>query len=256
MAIGVLVADGSGKTGELIRQMLRERGVDVLERDATHNAVGYISYGVPGKITEKPILNNKCGGSKYDQLVKMKDMGIPVPPFANASNLNSVREMKFPILGRKLHHKGGTDIMVTMQPEDVPTRMGQGAAFFTEFIPIQTEYRVWIYRRQHLGTYEKFLQYPEKYKRVGRNYANGFAFRLVTANNIPREAVDIASKTVQGLGLDFGAVDILKGTDGKLYVLEVNTAPGVEGENRQVIQSLVDKMARWVSLGFPKRKGE
>ncbi|MNV71557.1 Ribosomal protein S6--L-glutamate ligase [compost metagenome] len=31
------------------------------------------------------------------------------------------------------------------------------------------------------------------------------------------------------LGLDFGAVDVALGKDGKVYVFEVNTAPGIEG---------------------------
>jgi glutathione synthase/RimK-type ligase-like ATP-grasp enzyme len=56
------------------------------------------------------------------------------------------------------------------------------------------------------------------------------------------------------LGLDFGAVDVLLGRDGKFYVLECNTAPGVEGEGRQVIQALARKIANWVKKGYPTRK--
>jgi glutathione synthase/RimK-type ligase-like ATP-grasp enzyme len=32
------------------------------------------------------------------------------------------------------------------------------------------------------------------------------------------------------LGLDFGAVDIIQDDGGNFYVLEVNTAPGLEGQ--------------------------
>jgi D-alanine-D-alanine ligase-like ATP-grasp enzyme len=40
-----------------------------------------------------------------------------------------------------------------------------------------------------------------------------------------------AQKAVNALGLDFGAVDIIyNGHEDKYYVLEVNTAPGMEGE--------------------------
>jgi D-alanine-D-alanine ligase-like ATP-grasp enzyme len=34
---------------------------------------------------------------------------------------------------------------------------------------------------------------------------------------------------VNTLGLDFGAVDLIVAKDGRVYVLEVNTAPGIEG---------------------------
>lgn len=138
----------------------------------------------------------------------------------------------------------------------------RGRAYFTKLVPSSTEFRVWIYRRRHLGTYEKVLTYPEKRfnrkgrRRTGRNYRNGWTFELVQAENIPRPAVDLAIAAINALSLDFGAVDILKGLDGQYYVLEINCAPGVEGENRQVIQALAGKVANWVKRGCPKRKGE
>jgi glutathione synthase/RimK-type ligase-like ATP-grasp enzyme len=46
-----------------------------------------------------------------------------------------------------------------------------------------------------------------------------------------RQLQEAAIRTVEILGLDFGAVDIIwnKKQD-RYYVLEVNTAPGLEGE--------------------------
>jgi hypothetical protein len=145
--------------------------------------------------------------------------------------------------------------MLVLEPEDIPHRLRAGAQFFTPYIRSQAEYRVWTYRGQHLGTYQKVLAHPERYKKVGRNYDNGFAFQLVREAQIPRAAVELASQAVEALALDFGAVDILHGRDGRFYVLEVNTAPGVEGEGRQVIQALARKIARWEELGYPARNG-
>jgi len=34
---------------------------------------------------------------------------------------------------------------------------------------------------------------------------------------------------VKALGLDYGAVDVVLGVNGRFYVLEVNTAVGMEG---------------------------
>jgi glutathione synthase/RimK-type ligase-like ATP-grasp enzyme len=62
-----------------------------------------------------------------------------------------------------------------------------------------------------------------------RNTANGFVFQR---NGIvpPAGIRDLAISAVASLQLDFGAVDIIyNGAQDKCFVLEVNTAPGLEG---------------------------
>jgi D-alanine-D-alanine ligase-like ATP-grasp enzyme len=60
-----------------------------------------------------------------------------------------------------------------------------------------------------------------------RSYENGWIFaREDVVRNPAAEAAAIAA--VASLGLDFGAVDVIL-REGKAYVLEVNTAPGIEG---------------------------
>jgi glutathione synthase/RimK-type ligase-like ATP-grasp enzyme len=145
------------------------------------------------------------------------------------------------------------DIALILQPEDATLRHSD---FYTRYIPRQSEYRTWVYRRRILGTYQKVLAYPQRYHRIGANHRNGFVFKLVASEAVPAGLREIAAGAVDSLGLDFGAVDILLGVDGLLYVLECNTAPGVEGEDRQVIRALAAKMRRWIELEFPRRKGE
>jgi glutathione synthase/RimK-type ligase-like ATP-grasp enzyme len=57
------------------------------------------------------------------------------------------------------------------------------------------------------------------------------------AIKIPDETRDrlysLATLTIGALGLDFGAVDILRTPDEVFKVIEVNTAPGVEGTTLQ-----------------------
>ena len=234
------IADGCGPTGRLLRDL-------VTANSAGRNAI--VCWGVGSK-SELPTLNGAAGAhNKLGQLVRFRAANLSVPPFWEAPPKDA---NDYPVLGRHLQHHGGKDISLIMQPADAALFRSD---FYTHYIPRETEYRVWCYRRQHLGTYEKRLVRPERYKRVGANWNNGFAFQLMEAAQIPRDAVELAWRGVDVLGLDFGAADILRGVDGKLYLLEVNTAPGVEGENRQVIQALANKILRWERLEFPKRKG-
>jgi hypothetical protein len=247
--VNVIVANGSGPTGRLLKELLVERGVQV----GATNPDATISYGVQSNTT-RPALNANAGRyNKLSQFEVMSGGGVLVPPFYRPQAVPATAH--FPLFGRKLQHREGKDILVALQPEDVALRTAAGAQFFTEYVPRETEYRIWVYRRRHLRTYQKVMRHPEQYRFFGCSYRNGFAFELVNSDLVPRGAVNMAYVAVDALGLDFGAVDVLQAKDGRFFVLEVNTAPGVEGR-RECITALADKMANWVRRGFPRRNGD
>lgn len=269
MSLEIRVAQGCQPTGRILGELLTERGLTVVESGG--DAV--VSYGV--KYTgSKPSLNANAGGhTKLDELGVLVRAGIKTVPVwtprmalhtnAVVAGLSPLTELtpliggtvvpKYPLFGRKAFHMHGKDIMPAFQPEDVPWRIAAGAEFFTEYVPRDTEYRVWVYRRRMLGTYEKVMMYPDKYRFIGCNYRNGFAFKYVPTEVAPVPAIEAAAASVTALGLDFGAVDILRGKDGHYHVLEVNTAPGVAGLTREGIKKLAAKIAKWVELGYVNR---
>lgn len=232
------IAEGFGPTGQLLRKLA----------GAGHaTPTGVVCWGRGYNGTE-PTLNARAGAAnKLQQLQKFQDAGILTPKFWTKV---PTEPSDFPVLGRTLHHHGGRDIALLMQPADATWA---NSDYFMRYVPRETEYRVWVYRRRHLGTYQKVQ--TKASNRIGANHRNGFSFQLLNSDNVPEGLRDLAAKAVDCLGLDFGAVDVLKGVDGKYYVLETNSAPGVEGENRQVIQALATKIRNWDRLGFPKRNG-
>lgn len=248
--IQFIFAHKSRFTAAILQKLLAERGVRVSEQGKA-----VVSYGV-SYAGNLPGLNKNAGRQdKHQQQQTLAGKGVRTIEAFSPQDAARLPQNRFPMLGRKRAHVGGTDILLALQPEDVALRVRAGAEFFTPYIPSVTEYRVYVYRKQHLGTYQKVMVRPQEYKKVGRNYKNGFAFQLVLSDDVPRTAVELAGAAVAALDLDFGAVDILQGKDGHFYVLEVNTAPGVEGEGRQVIQSLADKIATWEKNGFLHRNG-
>lgn len=248
--IELRVSRSSGPTGRVLQQLLQARGVR-----CGPGADAVVCYGA-GSGGRLPSLNGAAGRmDKFEQGLVMQRAGVRVPEHYNPVEAARLAQDHFPLLGRRIQHRGGTDITIALQVEDVPLRAAAGAQFFTRFIPSRREFRVWTYRGRHLGTYEKVCVRPNQYRGIGRNYDNGFAFQLVREGDIPREGVAASSAAVSALNLDFGAVDMLLGKDGRFYVLEVNTAPGVEGPGRQAITLLADHISRWVTAGYPRRNG-
>jgi hypothetical protein len=62
-----------------------------------------------------------------------------------------------------------------------------------------------------------------------RNASNGFVFCVNKVDKYPTDLVSTSLGAISSLGLDFGAVDILLLPDGTPKVIEVNTAPLLEG---------------------------
>jgi hypothetical protein len=103
------------------------------------------------------------------------------------------------------------------------------APLYTRYIFKEKEFRVHATKNKVLDTHRKVrdpAQEPKSWKI--RSHDNGFIFqRTGIEPDAKRDKLAIAA--VKALGLDFGAVDIVEDKQGKCYVLEVNTAPGLEG---------------------------
>ena len=239
-----------GPTGRLLRQMLAERG---LLSGAAQGAVNY-GYGGPSSL---PCLNARAGTfNKLRELELLRAKGVATVPFSR-----SPMDLAAPVMGRSLHHTRGNDIIVyRVRPDGRTLQPQRRHDFYTQLIDKQQEFRIWSFRRKVIGCYEKILAYPNKLGRRGRsrevwNYRNGYAYIFRLPGEIPDAVKELARQAVNAVGLDFGAVDLLTDRQGRGCILEINSAPGVEGP-RQGITSLVNHIERWARNGFKRRNGE
>lgn len=103
---------------------------------------------------------------------------------------------------------------------------------YTQYIPKKDEYRVHFVNGQIIDYQRKALRPGFDVERVNwkvRNLDNGFIF-VRNDVELPDDVRIQAEKTIKGIDLDFGAIDIIWNEKEKeAYVLEVNTAPGLVG---------------------------
>lgn len=121
--------------------------------------------------------------------------------------------------------KGGEGIVVASTAQEMPF-----CDLYTKHTPNGTEYRVHVVD----GVVISFQQKGRKRDAAAdpsngliKNHDNGYIF-FRGGVVLPKGMKDLAIAGVSALGLDFGAVDMIY--DGKKsYILEINTAPGIEG---------------------------
>lgn len=142
----------------------------------------------------------------------------------------------FPIVCRTvLNGHSGRGIVISSSRDDLVP-----APLYVKYIKKQEEYRV------HVGSYNDgsgsveycLISIQQKKRRKShdnpnwqiRNHANGFVYAREGVDP-PIAVVECAIDCLDGSGLDFAAVDVIWDEhEQKAYVLEVNSAPGLEGK--------------------------
>ena len=66
------------------------------------------------------------------------------------------------------------------------------------------------------------------------NFDNGFLFCRDGVEDFPKALLsilkEVAIAATKACSLDFAGVDCLEGQDGRVYVLELNSSPGLDGQ--------------------------
>lgn len=154
----------------------------------------------------------------------LKAAGVQVPQFSTEKP--TVKKGEIWLARKTLTGSGGVGIVPIRHGDAVPD-----APLYVRYIRKKLEYRV------HVANGEAVFAQLKKRKseteqtadqKLIRNYDNGWVFCPVDLKDTSKEVKDVAIRSVSGLGLDFGAVDlVLDDSTGAPYTLEVNSAPGL-----------------------------
>lgn len=183
--------------------------------------------------------------NKEREVALLTKAGVPTVKFLTPDGKYGPKDyLKAGYLARTSNHMGGTDLLFGTNHPD----------FYTNKETLTTEVRIHMFAGKSIRAGIKvprdgFVEGEEKrwkkdtglYHPWIRSYDGGWRIKYDGFKS-NKEMRDLASKAVKALGLTFGAVDIGVKTDGKLIVLEVNSAPGLEGGT---IESYVTAIERW-----------
>lgn len=186
--------------------------------------------------TDLPVLNAKV--NQFNKMTALKvfiQKHVPAPKVYTFSELTPPRgyaKYETPMLGRKIQHKCGRDIVVCNSYQEC-TRAStrKGSQFFVPYIPTKTEYRVWSLGDKVMGVYEKLWKGEGEYTGIQRNHRFGFHFEK--RDDLRKsEMSSWAIQAVKALGMDFGATDIIESKEGEFFVLEVNSMPAIDSPTK------------------------
>jgi len=129
------------------------------------------------------------------------------------------------VVARRLLTGHSGNGIVLISPKDSMV----AAPLYTLYKKKAAEFRVHVFDGRVFDIQHKRKRHEQEVNYQIRNYLNGWVY---CRDNIvlPDHIKEIAISSVQALSLDFGAVDIIwNKQENRCYVLEINTAPGLEG---------------------------
>jgi len=201
-------------------------------RERVHNQVRRVSHAEGNRqarrgrscfhITPEPL-------NKIQQFNRFKASGVSHPNFCTRAEEIDQLGSKTVFARTLINSTGGRGIVEFQLQDGVqPPR----APLYTAYIHKKAEYRVHVFQQEVVDIQQKKkrrnFNLDERDTRI-RNLVNGYVYTREGINP-PSDLGNLAVAACDALGYHYGAVDIIYNEKrDKLYVLEVNSRPGLMG---------------------------
>lgn len=253
MKIKILRHAASDSLNSLIA-LLKEDGHEVTKLLLGDNSNYYgnknhlvINWGSSyrGKVRSTvPVLNAPeavaIAANKLHTFNKLKDSGLSgyIPSYTtniHEASLWITRDMDKVYCRTLLTSSQGNGIVIASTIDElVPCDL------YVRDVPIDREIRVHVFDGGVIDFSQKRKIRKELRKEKDitlnssiRNLKGGWIFAR-NGVEIPDKAKEISIEAIRAIGLDFGAIDIVLSNNNQLKILEINTAPGMEGTTLEV----------------------
>lgn len=194
----------------------------------------------PAEIPGIHILNGADIGNKYEAACKIMNAGVPTIHVSRERPYSWTPQRTGGWLGRSFFHAGGNDLLNPGTPD-----------YWVHKETILHEYRIHSFGGASIRAGEKRLREgfsltPGPNEQLASSWVRSFdggwrvCYDGFQSNAKMRR---VAHRAVKALGLHFGAVDVGALADGSYIVLEVNRAPGLEGNS---ITAYANRIKKWI----------
>jgi len=202
---------------------------------AHHLIINWGSSVLPPNLAQAEVLNPPCQvADAVNKLTAFRNLKghVNIPPYTTDPEIarDWLENSKTVVCRKVLNGHSGEGIVIRGPEDDKELPL---APLYTQYIKKASEFRIHV-------AFDKIITKQRKARKLDvpaenvnwkvRNLAGGFIFARNEEQEIPQCVLDAAKVAVKTLLLDFGSVDIIYNAhEDKAYVLEVNTACGLEG---------------------------
>lgn len=216
-----------------LRDSIRERGVRCSRTGTKYrrrNGDVFVNWGSSTPYAGAQLLNDPARTARAtDKLALLSDLqqSARTPEWTTDRQvaLQWLREGATVVARTLLRASSGRGIVVCT---------GEGslvdAPLYTKYVKKMSEFRVHVFNNEVIHVQEKRRRADaEEVDNKIRNHDNGWVFCVQNVEP-PADVITQALAAMAASGLDFGAVDVIYNQHyDQAYVLEINTAPGLEG---------------------------
>jgi carbamoylphosphate synthase large subunit len=199
-----------------------------------------VRWGCTSQLDSKKTLNKSDAinltNNKLESRKLLHNKNISVPKTSQ-----NLMDIQYPLVVRPVNHSQGKqfyyceNIVDATQAINKITSLGK-AYYISEFIPKVKEYGVFVFNNRVTSMIEKVPKNEAAKEAYAWNVAQGsHTFENVNWDNWHIPSCLESLRAVQELGLDFGRVDVIVDSNGKVYVLEVNSAHSLTSDYRQEV---------------------
>ncbi|AIZ33950.1 D-alanine--D-alanine ligase [Pseudomonas sp. K1(2024)] len=208
--------------------------------------------GIP--YTGSGILASALAMDKLRTKQVWQSLGIPTPRHAVLSTENDCveagKELGFPLIVKPAHEGSSIGMAKVNNVEELVAAWQDAARYDSQVLVEQwihgPEFTIAVLRGQvlppiALGTPHVFYDYDAKY------VANDTQYRIPCGldRHKEQELIDLTARACDAIGIEgWGRLDVMQDEQGRFWLLEVNTAPGMTDH------SLVPMAARAAGLDF------
>ena len=191
----------------------------------------YIYWGgsafIGGNIEASYNSYRTVASNKLNTFKALTQAGLSTVPWTEEREIANewLTEGKTVVARATLVGHSGAGITIHTTPTDLPT-----VSLYTKYVKKTYECRIHIFKGRMIDAQiKRKIRDVEENNPLIRNIHTGWVY--CRDNYIPDPtSIQLAIDAVQAVGLDFGAVDLIYNQHyNQFYILEVNTAPGLEG---------------------------